>query len=245
MSKNYLRNIFLIFTRDFQEYRKKKIMWIFIAFFLIGSIICGSGMISVANQIQDTNSAKGQEIWLMILGNVLVLYSIIPQIISIPLFSTTPLTYEKANGVVMSLLATEMKPSQIWIGKSLAIFFPGLVASMGSLLIMLPCFMTIITIPISVILCAFLILPISMLLLSMITVQIAMIKSVEKAIAPSYILGFLLLAVFPAGSFTGAYLPGSMAFTMICLVILAFFLLIELMITRKTTIEKIILARVN
>lgn len=220
-------------------------MWIFIVLFLIGSIGCGIGMVFVANGIQDTNSAKGQEIWLMILGNVLVLYSIIPQIISIPLFSTAPLTYEKANGVVMSLLATEIKPAEIWIGKSLVIFFPGLLASMGNLLIMLPCFMTIVTIPLSVILCAFLILPISMFLLAMITIQIAMIKSLEKAIAPSYILGFLLLAIFPAGSFTGGYLPGSIAFTMICLAIFVFFLVVELMTVHKTTIEKIILARVN
>lgn len=244
MRKTSLKNIFLVFSRDFQEYRKRKILWIFILFFIVGSIGCGTGMISAAARINDS-SARGHDIWLMILGNVLVLYSIIPQIISIPLFSTTPLTYEKANGVVMSLIATQLQPAEIWLGKSLAVFVTGFVTGIISLVILLVSFETITAIPVSVILCAFVFLPIAMWMLSIITIQVSMVKSVEKAIAPSYILGFLLLAFFPAGAFTGAYVPGTVQFTVICFVIMALFIVVEIVLAKKITVENIILARVK
>ncbi len=244
MNKFDLSNVFLIFSRDFKEYRKRRVLWIFLLFFLIGAVGCGRGMISAASGIHDT-SAEGRELWLMILGNVLVLFPMVPQFISIPLFSTTPLTYEKANGVVMSLLATELKPAEIWMGKSLAIFLPGMIAGYTSFWILLVCFESIIAIPIPVMVCAGLLMPMSMWLLSIITIQVSMVKSVEKAIAPSYILGFLLLALFPAGSITGVYIPGKIAFTIVCLLVLGLFLVTERILASKMTVESIILARVK
>ena len=41
-------------------------------------------------------------------------------------FSFQPLTREKARGNIQALLATPLKPADVWLGKSLGVFLPGL-----------------------------------------------------------------------------------------------------------------------
>ena len=50
-------------------------------------------------------------------------------------FTSDPITKEKTNGNVESLLATPLSPKAIWMGKSLAIFLPGFVIAVVSSLI--------------------------------------------------------------------------------------------------------------
>lgn len=233
---------FLIFKRDFQEYRKSTIMIIILAVLVIGAIGCGIGMISAAGGDNAPRDEIGQRIWLNILGLVLIMFSFIPQMVCIPVFATRPLTYEKANGVVMSLLATETTPREIWTGKGLAIFIPGLIGSFLGMAILTPFFLSIIPIPASVLLCAFLVMPLAMLMMAIITVQLAMLKNVDLAIAPSYVVGFLLIALFVAGMMTGLLLPGTMPFTLTCVGILVLAVIIEQILASKLKIERIILA---
>ena len=52
-------------------------------------------------------------------------------------FTSDPITKEKANGNIESLLATPLSPKAIWMGKSLAIFLPGFAIGVVSSLIVL------------------------------------------------------------------------------------------------------------
>lgn len=47
--------------------------------------------------------------------------------ININVFTFLPLTREKSRGVIESLLATPLEAKDVWLGKSLALFLPGLV----------------------------------------------------------------------------------------------------------------------
>lgn len=233
----------LLFERDLKENSKSMVMWVFAAIMIISAIAIAICMTGVASTMGDLSGENDRNAWSIILGNVMIMYSFVPQIISIPLFSTKPLTYEQANGVVMSLLATEISPKQIWRGKGLAIFMPGCVISYICMLILTPAFMSIVKLPVTFLLCAFIIMPVATLLLSMITIQIALIGSVEKSISPAYILGFLFMALFPIGSITGMYVPQSIAFCLLCIVVLFLFFVAERLLAAKTTIEQIIIAR--
>lgn len=233
---------FLIFRRDFNEYRKGKIMYIILAVLLIGAAACGFGMVSTAGGANAPVDETGRQIWVNILGTILILYSFLPQMISIPVFATRPLTYEKANGVAMSLLATEITPREIWTGKGLAIFVPGAIGSYLGMAIMTPFFLRIVQIPLTIFLCCFLVMPLAMLLMAIITVQLSMLKNVDLAIAPSYVVGFLLLALFPAGLQTGLLLPGMLPWTLTCAGTLILMLIIERILAAKLTVERIILA---
>jgi len=242
MSGFSMRRMMLIFSRDFNEYRKTKILPILLAVLVIGAVVCGITMTSSTSGNEELATPMGQGMWISILGTVLMMFSFLPQMICIPVFATRPLTYEKANGVAMSLLATEITPREIWTGKGLAIFVPGMIGSLLSLGILTPFFLSIVPIPVTVFICAFVVLPLAMLLMAMITVQLSMIKSVDLAIAPSYIFGFLLMALFPVGALTGVFVPGSTAFLLVCLGILLIALVAERILAAKTTIEKVILA---
>ena len=129
-----------------------------------------------------------------------------------------------------------------WTGKGLAIFLPGLAGTYLAQIIALPFFFSIVPLPATVLLCSLVIMPLAMYLLSVITVQLSMIKSVDLAISPSYVCGFLLMALFPIGAITGLFCPGSTAFLLVCLGVLAAVFIAERILAANTTIEKIILA---
>lgn len=235
-----MQKIKIVFRRDFNEFKHWKTFKFLIVLMILGAVGFDLGMLHAAAGIKDANT-----IWRSILGNVFVIYMMIPQIIGIPMFCTTSLTKEKTNGVIMSLLATELNPSDIWIGKGLAAFFPGYISAVVSAVILLPVFYRIVFIPMPVLLCGFVLNPLLIFLITLMTVQISMVRSVEMAIAPSYIIDFLLLFGIPLGSILGLYDISSVKFTIICAVLVAVFGLAELILSKKMTKEGVILAQIN
>lgn len=63
------------------------------------------------------------------LGLVLFSASFITVGIYCGVFSFQPMTREKARGNIQALLATPLTPADIWLGKSFAVFLPGLVCT--------------------------------------------------------------------------------------------------------------------
>jgi ABC-2 type transport system permease protein len=235
-----MRKARLLFSRDLGEYLKSKLTFCLIIFFILSAVMLGFGMYNVAKGMDDLHSEKGYQIWTTILGTVLIMYSFVPYIICIPALATKPLTYEKAGAVVMSLLATQLRPADVWRGKGWALFFPAFISSYASMGVLLIFFMQIVTLPVTVLACCFCIMPITMLLFSMITIQLYMTKSVDLAIAPSYVAGFLIAAIFVVGAITGLFAPGSITFLLVCICIFVITFIIEKALGLNTTVEKTI-----
>jgi len=63
------------------------------------------------------------------LGLILFITSFISIGIYASVFAFQSMTREKSRGNIQSLLATPLAPGDIWLGKSLAVFLPGLVFS--------------------------------------------------------------------------------------------------------------------
>ena len=63
----------------------------------------------------------------MSLSLILSVTSLLGLGINLNAFAFQILTREKAKGIIQSLLATPLKEKDIWLGKSLAIFLPGLI----------------------------------------------------------------------------------------------------------------------
>lgn len=217
-------------------------MKVILGILVISALVLGITMTNSASGKPELQVPEGRQVWTSVLGTILIMFSFLPQMICIPTFATRPLTYEKASGVVMSLLATEITPRQIWTGKGAAIFVPGCIGSYLGMLILLPFFNCIVPLPWTLYVCAFLIMPLAMFLMAMITVQLSMLKSVDLAIAPSYVVGFLLMALFPAGAMTGLFAPGTIVFTLVCIGILAIALAVEQVLASRMTVEKVVLA---
>lgn len=63
------------------------------------------------------------------LGLIMYSTSLITVGINLDVFAFQSMTREKSRGVIESLLATPVRAKDIWVGKSMAIFIPGLVLS--------------------------------------------------------------------------------------------------------------------
>jgi ABC-type transport system involved in multi-copper enzyme maturation permease subunit len=71
----------------------------------------------------------------LILGAIVYLLTLFVLMLFMMIYTTEPITREKANGNIESLLATPLSPRAIWMGKSLAAFLPGFILAVISSLI--------------------------------------------------------------------------------------------------------------
>ncbi|WP_054741588.1 hypothetical protein [Cellulosilyticum ruminicola] len=179
----------------------------------------------------------------VITDNILFLIGLIPLTIGIPLFTTTPFTKEKVNGVMSSLLSTKLTPDDICLGKSLAIFIPGLLISYLSMFIFTIGLIIRHQISIPLICTVFIMMPLFFLGLSIWTVQLSMLNSPELAIAPSYLIGLALFIGIPMLSVMQIITLQSWYFFRIALIVTASMWILVVVFKQALTKEKIILSK--
>ncbi|MGE0912086.1 hypothetical protein [Bacillus atrophaeus] len=222
MSKIKFNRIQVVFKRDYDEYISWKSYKILLLMFLVLTAVA---VVSINWLLPDqaliTSDVSGT-ISCTIISNILFMLALIPLVISIPFFTSGTFTKEKANGIISSLLSTQLKPIEIWIGKSFAVFLPNFLVSILSPLVVSLVANNVMSISVSLLLSIFLITPLLFLGLTVLTIQLSMIYSSEMSIAPSYLIALILLAGVPLGSITNYLDITSWKFTFIYLIITVF-----------------------
>ncbi len=126
-------------------------------------------------------------------------------------FSSLQITREKVDGNIESLMATPLGPRTLWIGKCLAVFAPGFIISIASVVIVL------LTVNLAAVLPGWgvFILPGASLVVGLIgnpllffavlcfIMLVSLVGNPDVAIAPSFLIGFGLMIGIPAGLAAG------------------------------------------
>ena len=165
-------------------------------------------------------------------------------------FTSEPITKEKADGNIESLLATPLSPRALWIGKSRAVFLPGFITAVVSTLIVLLAVNFAVVCPTTgnmvwstpVLLMGFLINPLLFLSLALLIVLVSLAYSPAIGLMLSMFLGWGLMFGMGIASGVGAINLASWSFTLgylagaIVIGAVAFYL------SRSISREKIILS---
>lgn len=165
-------------------------------------------------------------------------------------FSGLQITKEKVDGIIECLMATPLGPVTLWLGKCLAVFTPGFIISIASVVIVL------LTVNLAAVLPGWgtFILPGASLvvglfgnpLLFLAVLGFIMLVSLagnpDVAIAPSFLIGFGLMIGIPAGLATGIIDITSWSFVLWYTAGATIISIIVLLMTRMLTRQNIVLS---
>ncbi|MFH1808282.1 MAG: ABC transporter permease [Pseudomonadota bacterium] len=156
----------------------------------------------------------------LILGLVVYFVPLLVLVAFIWAFASLPIVQEKANGNLECLLATPLRPLQLWVGKGLAVFLPSLVLCVLATLFV--CFAVNLAavrpgwntwvLPVPALVTGLLVNPLLFAALLAFVILVAMTRDPDLAIAPSLLVGFGLMMGMPVGVMTGHIDLGSWSF---------------------------------
>lgn len=212
----------IVLQRDSRELRQTKafrIMVIISAVITAGIAVGASIALSRAEWL-GAESAKPMLEFIMGLIIYFLTLSILMSFIWA--FANLPVTREKVNGNIESLLATPLSPKAVWMGKSLAIFMPGFAISViSTLVVALAVNFAAITpatgyfvLPAPVLLTSFLINPLLFFGLLSFIILLSLANNPDIALMPSFLVGFGLIIGIPLGVATGVIDLASWSFTL-------------------------------
>jgi len=192
---------------------------------IISAVITIGGAVgaSIALSRQEWLRAEAAKPLLgLIMGLIVYFIPLFVLISFIWAFASLPITKEKVNGNIESLLVTPLSPKAIWMGKGLAIFLPGFIIAVVSTLVVVLAvnFAAIMPatgnffLPAPVLLTGFLFNPLLFFGLLSFIVLFSLVSNPETAIAPSFLLGFGLMIGVPLGVATGAINLASWSFSL-------------------------------
>jgi len=128
-----MRNIGPLITTNIKNNFSAKsvaIIWYGLALLLVVAMTALFGILLIAPELDKISPDKAKlELYL---GIILFTASLLGLGINLNALGFTSMIKEKSRGNIQSLLATPLKLKDIWVGKSLAIFIPGLI--LGELL---------------------------------------------------------------------------------------------------------------
>jgi len=217
-----LRRIGIVFYRDLKELLQSNAFRIIV---IVVTVITVTAVI-IISIILRRQEWLGEEIARPILELIisLIVY-FLPLFILMTFiwaFASLPVTKEKVNGNISSLLATPLSPKEIWIGKSLAVFLPGLAVSIISTLIVLVTVNFTAIIPatgnfvlrVPIIITGFITNPLLFFCLVLFIILFSMASNPDVAITPSFLVGFGLMMGIPLGIATGVINLASWSFSL-------------------------------
>ncbi len=201
-----------VIRRDFNELRKSgafRIMLIVSAIIVTGA----SAGISVLLRRQGWLGAEDAQTWLdLIIGLIFYFLPVLVMMAFIWAFGSLPVTKEKVSGNVECLLATPLRPVELWMGKSLSIFLPGLVISVAAavLVVLIINLAAILpaagyfALPDPVMVAGFAVNVLLFFGLLSFIILFSLANNPDIAITPSFIIGFGIMVGMPLGLATGA-----------------------------------------
>jgi ABC-2 type transport system permease protein len=165
-------------------------------------------------------------------------------------FGNLPVTKEKVNGNVDSLMATPLSPRDLWLGKSLAIFIPGYIVSViATVIVVLAVNLSVIlpatgqfVLPLAPLVLGIIVSPLMFLSLALLMILISMANNPDIALAPSLVIGFGLMMGMPVGMGLGYFDIAAWSFTLWYLGGTLALLAVTLSFTRRLTRQNIVLS---
>lgn len=245
-----MRKIIIVFERDFKELRQTSAFLVLGIVFSVMTITIAVVVSIVLKRQEWLGVEAARPMLVLIIGLIAYFLPLFILISFIWAFANLPIIKEKVNGNISSLLATTLSPKEIWIGKSLAIFLPGLIISMVSTLIVL---ITInlftiapatgnFVLPAPLMLTSLIINPLLFLGLLLFIVLFSLANNPDIAFAPSFLVGFGLMIGIPLGVALGAIDLASWSFSLWYLLGVFIIWVIVLYLSRLLTKENIILS---
>lgn len=248
MRRMSIKRVVTVFQRDFKELRKTS-AFLIICIIFAAVTIAASTIITIILKKQELRGyLPAKPILELIVGLVAYFIPLSVMITFIWSFANLTIIREKADGSIQSLLATPLSPIELWLAKSMAIFFPAYIISViSSLIILLSInFFAIIPainisiLPLPSILISFFINPLLFMALIAFTVLFSIANNPDIAIAPSFLIGFGLMMGIPLGIATGIINITSWSFAIWCLVAAIIFWIIDIILLRMLTKENIV-----
>ena len=132
-----MKKIFIIFQRDFLEILKTRA---FLVTCILASLITitAAAVTSILLARREwIGEAAARPLLELIIGLLSYFIPLTIIMVFIWSFSGLQIVKEKVEGITTSLIATTITPRQLWIGKSLAIFFPGYLMSIVSTMVVI------------------------------------------------------------------------------------------------------------
>lgn len=240
-----------VLARDWRELRRsggfRFVLFLFAALALAASLVVGL-LLRGAGWL---NSWAAEPLLGLVLGLILYFFPFSVLLTFVSAFAGLPLTREKANGNIDTLLATSLSPGALWIGKSLAVFIPGYVLSsiLTFLVLLLVNLIAVLPVrgelffPLPLIILAFLILPLLFRGLLFLSVLVTLIADPELSLFPIFIVGFGLMIGVPAALALGVIDPASWSFALYNLYVALFIWGIVFALLPLLKKERIVLSR--
>ncbi len=200
-----------ILDRDFREIRQANAFRILVIIAAILTLAAAAGLCLILSRQIWLGGEAARPYLELILGLVAYFLPFLILIAFIWAFASLPVVKEKIKGNIECLLATPLSPGALWMGKSLAIFFPGYGISLISTLIVLLA-VNLITIgpatgffvlPVPALITGLIINPLLFFGLLAFILLFSLASNPEIAIAPSFLVGFGLMMGLPLGIATG------------------------------------------
>jgi ABC-2 type transport system permease protein len=216
-----MNRIGIVMRRDYRELRRTaafRIMLVVAAAITIGA----AGGISIALSRQSwLGEPEARPLLDLFIGLVLYFLPFVVLLAFVWAFGNLPVTREKVNGNIESLMATPLSPRGLWLGKSLAIFLPGyLISIAASLLAVAAINLTAIlpdagrfVLPAPPLVLGIGVNPLLFLALLLFMILLSMANNPDIALAPSLIIGFGMMMGMPVGLGLGWFDLSSWTFT--------------------------------
>jgi len=217
-----LSGIGIIISRDYKELSRSNAFRIMLIISIV-IIVGGSVGISIALHGQEWPDRQvAFSILEMVVSLILYFLPLVILMFFIWAFASLPVIKEKVNGNIESLLATPLRPLDIWMGKCLAIFLPGLIISIIAVFLIILSVNLFAVIPAT----GKFVMPVPALVSGLLLnsllffgllafiILYSLAGNPDIAIAPSFLVGFGLMIGIPLGMGIGVINLASWTFTL-------------------------------
>jgi len=217
-----LRGMSIVLRRDFQEIRRTNAFRILVIVSAVVTIGIAAGTSIAFNKAAWLALDSAKPILEFTMGLIIYFLTLFVLMAFIWVSASMPVTKEKVNGNIESLLATPLGPKAIWMGKCLAIFLPAFaVCVVSTLIIMLAINLVAILpatgyffMPAPVLLTGFILNPLLFFGLLAFIILFSLANNPDIAIMPSFLLGFGLMLGIPVAVAVGAIDLASWSFAL-------------------------------
>ena len=245
-----MNRISIVMKRDYRELRQTAAFRIMVIAAAAVMLAAAVGISIALNRQSWLGKPEARPLLELFIGLVLYFLPLAVLLAFIWAFANLPVTKEKVNGNIESLMATPLSPRDLWLGKSLAIFLPAyFISIVASVIVILVINLSTIlpatgefVLPVPTLVLGFVVNPLLFLGLLLFMILFSLANNPDIAMGPSFILGFGLMMGVPVGLGLGTFDISSWSFTLWYLLGTVVLLAVVLSFTRLLTRQNIVLS---
>jgi ABC-type transport system involved in multi-copper enzyme maturation permease subunit len=249
-----MRGMSVVIRRDLKDLRQTNAFLIIVIIFAVVTVGAAVGVSIALSRwgwlAEEATWDEAKTALELIMGFIVYFLTLFALLCFIWGFTGDPMTKEKANGNIESLLATPLSSRAIWMGKSLAIFLPAFVlAIVSTLVVVLVVNLAAIhprtgnfVFPAPVLVTGFIGNPLLFLGLTLLVVLLSLLYSPDIGVMVSWPVAMGLMAGIPIGAVVGAIDMASWSFTLYYLAGAIILGAVVFYLSRLLTKERVILS---